>query len=273
MDGAAVGLLPTTLPAGHAPAELETATSPRLVELCFQTAGLWEMGRAGRYGLPAAIDRVSWLRSPREANGRICAVVRPGAADGTFDARVVDESGAVLVVLEGYRTIELPVATGRRGAGAAARGDGVIGFLLRRLSQVPADNGWLTTAERRWFNDRRSTKRVADWRLGRWTAKATVDAFLGSAGAAADPRYGGPGGRRTAPPTSSPPGRPLPLALSLSHSHGRALCAVAEAGTVLGCDLERIEPRSREFVASYFTVPSAPPWRPSTPPTGTFSPT
>ena len=36
-------------------------------------------------------------------------MVRPGS-DGSFDARVVDESGAVLVILDGYRTIELPVA-------------------------------------------------------------------------------------------------------------------------------------------------------------------
>ena len=84
-------------------------TSPRLVELCFQTAGLWELGRSGRYGLPAAIDRLSWLGSASQSDSRLCAVVRPGS-DGSFDARVVDESGAVLVILDGYRTIELPVA-------------------------------------------------------------------------------------------------------------------------------------------------------------------
>ena len=36
-------------------------------------------------------------------------MVSPGADEGSFDARVVDESGAVLVILEGYRTTELPV--------------------------------------------------------------------------------------------------------------------------------------------------------------------
>ena len=97
------------LPAGWAPDELEPVTSPRLLELCFQTAGLWELGKAGRYGLPAMIDRVSWLRSPHQANGRLCALVQPATAEGSFDAHVIDESGAVLVVLEGYRTIELPV--------------------------------------------------------------------------------------------------------------------------------------------------------------------
>ena len=59
--------------------------------------------------LPAAIERVRWLRSPHQAHGRLCALVRPGSEDGAFDARVIDESGAVLVALEGYRTIELPV--------------------------------------------------------------------------------------------------------------------------------------------------------------------
>ena len=128
----------------------------------------------------------------------------------------------------------------------------MIGFLLRQLSQVPADDGWLTAAERRWFNDRRSAKRIADWRLGRWTAKAAIGAFLERQ---ARPRPvaieilaaedGAPGVFTN--------GRPLPVSLSLSHSHGRAVSVVAETGFALGCDIERIEPRSSAFVTSYFT--------------------
>ena len=109
VNGTAAGLLPADLPENHRPGEAKTVTEPRLLELCFQTAGLRELGRDGRYGLPAAIDRVRWLRPPSEASGRLCALVRPGAAEGAHDARVVDESGAVLVEVEGYRTVELPV--------------------------------------------------------------------------------------------------------------------------------------------------------------------
>ncbi len=126
------------------------------------------------------------------------------------------------------------------------------GYLLRRLSQVPDDNDWLTTAERRWFTDRRSAKRVADWRLGRWTAKAAVGAFLERRGqpvprdleilAAAD-----------GAPEAFAGGSALPISLSLSHSHGRALAAVAAVATALGCDIERVEPRSDAFVAGYLT--------------------
>jgi 4'-phosphopantetheinyl transferase len=42
--------------------------------------------------------------------------------------------------------------------------------------------------------------------------------------------------------------------LSLSHSHGRAISVVAEGGCALGCDIERIEPRSAAFISSYFTL-------------------
>jgi 4'-phosphopantetheinyl transferase len=128
----------------------------------------------------------------------------------------------------------------------------VTGFLLRRQSQVPDGDGWLTATERRWLTDRRSAKRVADWRLGRWTAKAAIGAFL-------DVRGQPPGdsvevlAAADGAPQAFAGGRPLPLALSLSHSHGRALAVVAVANTALGCDLERIEPRSEAFVASYLT--------------------
>ena len=129
----------------------------------------------------------------------------------------------------------------------------MIGYLVRRLADVPAGDHWLTPAERRWFSDRRSAKRVADWRLGRWTAKAAIAAWL-------EHRDRPPAvglevlAAEDGAPEAFADGRPLALVLSLSHSHGRALAAVADAGTVLGCDLERIEPRSRAFVDSYFTT-------------------
>ena len=94
------------LPASHRPADRRLVMAPRLIELCFQTAGIWEMGTTGRMGLPSRVGRVSVLRSPEEAEGRLHAVVWPG--DHAFDASVVDEAGNVFVVVEGYSTVELP---------------------------------------------------------------------------------------------------------------------------------------------------------------------
>lgn len=129
----------------------------------------------------------------------------------------------------------------------------MIGFLARRLSDVPDGDDWLTAAEREWHTDRRSAKRVADWRLGRWTAKAAVAAFLSLQDrkptgtvevlAAAD-----------GAPEAFADGEALPVVLSLSHSHHRAVSAVAGVGVALGCDLEQIEPRSPAFVETYLTA-------------------
>ena len=46
-----------------------------------------------RMGLPQHIDRVSLLRSPDLAEGRLYAVVTPDPAQGSFDAEVVDTAG------------------------------------------------------------------------------------------------------------------------------------------------------------------------------------
>jgi Polyketide synthase dehydratase N-terminal domain len=100
-----LGLLASDLPADHVPAEHPEVASPRLIELVFQTAGVWEIGRHGRFGLPRHVDRVV-LHADHQPRGRVEAVV--DAADGGFDGRVVDEDGAVLVEVHGYRTVELP---------------------------------------------------------------------------------------------------------------------------------------------------------------------
>jgi hypothetical protein len=81
---------------------------PRLIELCFQTAGIWEMGVQSRMGLPQHIDRVSLLRSPDLAEGRLYGVVTPNQAQGSFDAEVVDAAGNRYVQLKGYRTVAVP---------------------------------------------------------------------------------------------------------------------------------------------------------------------
>ena len=108
---AAIGRLASNLPANHSPAELPTQISPRLIELCFQTAGMYELGVDGRFGLPARIGRVQKLKEASVVDAQLFTVVRHGNGDsGGFDAEVVDESGDVYLRLRGYHTAELPGA-------------------------------------------------------------------------------------------------------------------------------------------------------------------
>src|SRR5579872_1661138 len=107
-DGKQVtGLLAKDLPPNHSPAEFDTITSPRLVELCFQTAGIWELGIQGRMGLPQEVREVRLLRDPKLAEGRLHAVVSPDGARGIFDAEVIDKRGNCYLSVIGYRTIAL----------------------------------------------------------------------------------------------------------------------------------------------------------------------
>jgi len=109
-----VGLMAKGLPDNHHPSERPTLMAPRLIELCFQTAGVWEMGVEGRMGLPLHIDRVSVVR-PELADGRFYAVVTPDLARGSFDAEVVDATGNRYVQLSGYRTVALQNAVDSEG--------------------------------------------------------------------------------------------------------------------------------------------------------------
>ena len=82
-------------------------TAPRLVELCFQAAGLWQAGRDGLLALPQHVGSARVLADPESAEQPLTAhAERDG--DGGFDAVVVDAQGAVVLRLDGYRTIEMP---------------------------------------------------------------------------------------------------------------------------------------------------------------------
>jgi NAD(P)-dependent dehydrogenase (short-subunit alcohol dehydrogenase family) len=105
-DQGPVGLFATGLPADHVPAERPELACPRLIELFFQTAGIWEIGRHGRFGLPQHVDRVVLHEALEAPQGRVEAIVE--SRDTGFDGRVIDEAGAVLVAVHGYRTVELP---------------------------------------------------------------------------------------------------------------------------------------------------------------------
>ncbi len=74
-----IGLLAKNLPGNHHPFELPTLMEPRLIELCFQTAGLWEMGAQDRMGLPHHVQCVSSAKVP-DSHVRFYAVVTPDPA-------------------------------------------------------------------------------------------------------------------------------------------------------------------------------------------------
>lgn len=121
-----------------------------------------------------------------------------------------------------------------------------------RQADVPADDSWLSETELRTWRAFRIPKRRDDWRLGRWTAKHAVAAYLQMP---VDPRA--LAAVEIRPADSGAPGvflhhAPAPLAISLSHANGVAVCTVTAAGVAVGCDLESIEPRSETFIADYF---------------------
>ena len=103
-----IGELAAGLPGNHEPSSLPTLMAPRLIELCFQTAGIWEMGTSSRMGLPQRLQQVSWMPAPQSAEGHLYAVVTPNPEQGTFDAEVVDTTGNCYVRLGGYSTVALP---------------------------------------------------------------------------------------------------------------------------------------------------------------------
>jgi NAD(P)-dependent dehydrogenase (short-subunit alcohol dehydrogenase family) len=102
-----VGLFNDDLPANHQPEDRPTVADPRLIELCFQTAGLFELADKKQMGLPYRIGSVEFLKSTSGATGRVRAAVTT-AGDDRFDAQVFDDNGDVFMRLRGYRTMALP---------------------------------------------------------------------------------------------------------------------------------------------------------------------
>jgi NAD(P)-dependent dehydrogenase (short-subunit alcohol dehydrogenase family) len=106
----ALGEMAADLPPNAVPAFAASLASPRLLELCFQTAGIWELSRWSRLALPASVDRVRFFRAEEDAGGlRLFALVTARDGGSSFDARVVDEEGRVYVDMTGYRTVPFRV--------------------------------------------------------------------------------------------------------------------------------------------------------------------
>ncbi|HSB85558.1 MAG TPA: SDR family NAD(P)-dependent oxidoreductase [Ilumatobacteraceae bacterium] len=102
-----IGRLANDLPPNHQPDSAPLLAEPRLIELCFQTAGILELGTTGRLALPLRVGKVSLHPVPDQV-GRWKAVVTPRADGRGVDAVVVDDVGHVRVAVVAYETIALP---------------------------------------------------------------------------------------------------------------------------------------------------------------------
>jgi 4'-phosphopantetheinyl transferase len=127
-------------------------------------------------------------------------------------------------------------------------------WLEQTAADVPEENNWLSASETVRVEGLRFPKRRGDWRLGRWTAKRAVSAYLKLS---SDPAALATVEIRAAPdgaPEVFLGDEPAAFAISLSHCAGTAVCAVMPSPGAVGCDLELIEPRSRAFFDDYFTA-------------------
>ncbi len=133
---------------------------------------------------------------------------------------------------------------------------GLIDVYWLELTQeeVPDTDDWLSPGEAAHLAGLHFPKRRSDWRLGRWTAKCAVFAYL-------DSRRGAlefPTTEIRAAPSGAPEvfigGQPAPVNISITHRDGRGVCAIARCGVALGCDLETVESRSYGFSLDYFTA-------------------
>jgi hypothetical protein len=113
-DGSVVGVMADELPVDRAGENGKWIFTPRLIELCFQTAGVYEIGLTGQMGLPAGVERVTVRETP-SASTPLVAEIRPtkGSGNGSgsslrFDAQVKGADGRVYVELTGYRTSTMP---------------------------------------------------------------------------------------------------------------------------------------------------------------------
>jgi 4'-phosphopantetheinyl transferase len=127
-------------------------------------------------------------------------------------------------------------------------------WLEQSEEDLPEENNWLCPSEISFLDSLRFAKRRADWRLGRWTAKRALAAYLSlpssSSTLAKIEVRPAPSGA----PEAIVEDKPAAATISLSHRKGRAICTVAPPSVHLGCDLEVIEPHSDAFISDYLAA-------------------
>jgi len=126
-------------------------------------------------------------------------------------------------------------------------------WLEQGEADVARNDDWFSAGEKACLDAKRFPKRRADWRLGRWTAKRALAVYLDRPGDLPSLAHIEICPAPTGAPEAFLADQPAGVTISLSHREGTALCAIAAPDAQLGCDLERVEPRSEAFVADYFT--------------------
>jgi len=121
------------------------------------------------------------------------------------------------------------------------------------LRDLPITTDWLHSSEKEVLSGFRFIKKRKDWLLGRWTAKNAVKYFLRDTHQ--DLSF------QSIEVVAAVDGAPevycnehhLPAHISLSHSDGTGFCTVSSPEIKIGCDLEKIEPRSESLIKDHFT--------------------
>jgi 4'-phosphopantetheinyl transferase len=127
-------------------------------------------------------------------------------------------------------------------------------WLAQSERDLPEGPDWLTPFERERAEGMRFAKRRTDYLLARWVGKRAVALALGHPlGAETLARIAIVNAEDGAPEARFD-GVPAPVGISLSDRAGWGVCAVGVGDAPVGCDLELVEPRSRRFVADYFTA-------------------
>jgi 4'-phosphopantetheinyl transferase len=123
----------------------------------------------------------------------------------------------------------------------------------RSYQDVPASKDWLHPSEKEVVAGFKFPKKRNDWLLGRWTAKTAVKSFLAKSHSWLTFTQIEVRAAEDGAPEVFFEKKPLPVFISLSHSNGIGFCTIIQPGIALGCDLEKIEPRSDAFINDYFT--------------------
>ncbi len=108
-ENESVALMAHDLGPNTEPADAASLMAPRLLELCFQSAALWNTKVKNAMAFPLGFEAVTAYRQPEEAEGRRLYCVCKTHNDGeSFDAQVMDEAGNVFVKLQSYLTVSRP---------------------------------------------------------------------------------------------------------------------------------------------------------------------
>ena len=124
----------------------------------------------------------------------------------------------------------------------------------QKISDLPNGSDWLSNRELNRLKNMRSTRRRADWRLGRWTAKQALLPYLNKSHNIKDLREIEILAAEDSAPEVFIDNKPAPVAISLSHSGEIGFCAINTNNTPVGCDLEFVDSHSDSFISDYFTV-------------------